>query len=340
MAELADSPVKPRRRSRKKAKSFSWTETREWLNVAVALGAFLVGIVSFWTTARISGLEDYLRSEIGRRNTELAELSQRTQRMQRLSDVQGDQLATFQMTGSKLTASLQEAQLKIQAKQDQMLLLSTEEMRTRGRIIDAEKALSELRLSNDSQSKLVDIFRRERAYQAVAFRMSDAFDIGEEETEMSGERSFQMLMANVREAAGARSDLAPYFREVIEGAPAMCRALRSYNASFDPLPPLPDMPPRPGERIDTDVGPAIQFKSRAEQRTYDRITWEWSQKFGEVNEVRSKGRELRRLASRYIAETARACLCKALEGPPHAQGKLCSPSLNPVPPELPDRRRS
>jgi hypothetical protein len=91
--------------------TFDWSETREWLNVLVAIGALLIGVVSFWTTARISGLEDYLRSEIGRRNIELNELSQRTQRMQGLSDLQSDQLAAIQTAGAQTAVTLQEAQL-------------------------------------------------------------------------------------------------------------------------------------------------------------------------------------------------------------------------------------
>ncbi|MCI1755570.1 MAG: hypothetical protein LKM31_07075 [Sphingobium sp.] len=241
--------------------TFDWSETREWLNVLVAIGALLIGVVSFWTTARISGLEDYLRSEIGRRNIELNELSQRTQRMQGLSDLQSDQLAAIQTAGAQTAVTLQEAQLKLQGKQDLILRLTFEETKARGRIMEAENALTKLRTANDEQAKLVDLFRRDRVYEAVMLRAIGYFDIPEDINEISGETGWQKLLVEIKAAAQTKSELAPYFQELASTAPIMCKGLQSYRASFEPRPRHPEMPDRPGKRIDTETGPAIQFAS-------------------------------------------------------------------------------
>lgn len=40
----------------------------EWINAASSLGMLFIGVATLWTTVRVSGLEDYFRSELALRN--------------------------------------------------------------------------------------------------------------------------------------------------------------------------------------------------------------------------------------------------------------------------------
>jgi len=47
----------------------------DWINAASSIAVIMLGIVTLWVTVRISGLEDYFRSEVARRNQEIVTTS-------------------------------------------------------------------------------------------------------------------------------------------------------------------------------------------------------------------------------------------------------------------------
>jgi len=95
---------------RRAGRDHYWSNIREWMNVVAAIGGLVVAVVALWATAQISGLENYLRSEIGRRNNELNSLSRKAESLEKTADERARRLSELQATTEALMASSVAAQ--------------------------------------------------------------------------------------------------------------------------------------------------------------------------------------------------------------------------------------
>jgi len=91
----------------------NWSELREWGNIGIAAAALLLSIVSFWVTLQVSSIEDYLRSEIGRRNFELNRLSDRASQLEEIAHKRETLLQELDAATVSALTSVSDAQLKI-----------------------------------------------------------------------------------------------------------------------------------------------------------------------------------------------------------------------------------
>lgn len=148
-------------------------ELREWLNAIIGISALLLAIVSFWTTARISGLEDYLRSEITRRNNDLDSLSKKSSNLEDIADLRQNQIDNLDLTANKLIATsistqnqLSKALSDLSGVEDEVLTSKLELLNTR----DSVKNLSnELKSKNLS----LEVLQLRLSYDIIALSFND-----------------------------------------------------------------------------------------------------------------------------------------------------------------------
>jgi len=105
-----DSPVEPQ-----KTNSLDRFDLPAWLSAAANFGTLLVGVVGVWTTIRVSGLEDYFRSELALRNEQIVQAEA--------------QLRTVQEEVAQASKSFNELEVRSQAlASDNSLLLSDRDL--------------------------------------------------------------------------------------------------------------------------------------------------------------------------------------------------------------------
>ncbi len=229
----AELPAKP--------KGIHWPEFREWINVAVAATALIVAIVSFWTTTRVSGIEDFLRSEIKRRNTELNSLDDRAARLQKLANDRSDNLLRLQISTETMTAAALESQRKL-------LQSSGELADVRTNIIDAQRKLSlaEAQANSErarylSQVDALDLVYRQEAYQELVSRAYMAAVFDEEEEERSPGKAIINMMDSVGPPKG-REQLQSYFLTVRDRINNICPMLAGWHYELLKIAPEPAAP--------------------------------------------------------------------------------------------------
>lgn len=138
-------------------------KTPEWITAISGIGMLLVGLASFWTTVRVSGLEDYFQSELAIRNQELVSASKQLNELQERAEVLN---ADIERTTAAVNAASQErSALSLEVgrlKQQGRTLL------TQNAALSAEStALQKAAALRDFSSRLV-LARFEFGYQEMA----------------------------------------------------------------------------------------------------------------------------------------------------------------------------
>lgn len=289
---------------------------REWMNVAAAVGALLVGIVSFWTTARISGLEDYLRSEIGRRNSELNSLADQSKRLQSISDNRSERLVELQASSDALSASFAGTQLRLQAAQVKLSELALQSLGAQQQVATAKAELSGLKTESKAQLSFIDLLNRQRTYQAASFRAITATYLADEADMQKpvGPRLYEAI-AKIMPSEND-NDLIPYYRELRTNSAFSCAALKAYAPTLPLVQEYPSLQESLGRRGQTSGGKgweeqAAEFRERLSAAS-------------KANDARGAKR-LSQL--RYAADFAQVCLCDALASTDHPSAKIC-PGVN------------
>ena len=113
-----------------------WAGPREWANLAVAAAALILGVVSFWTTAQVSSLEDYLRSEIARDNGELNRLADRSAALEQDATQSAERLRQLRDTADELLLSSLRSQQELET-------ANSEATSSRFRLFEADAMLEE-----------------------------------------------------------------------------------------------------------------------------------------------------------------------------------------------------
>jgi hypothetical protein len=277
-----------------------WTSIREWSNLAVGIGALLVAIVSVWTTAQISGLEDYFRSEISRRNSDLNGLADQGRRLNALADEREKRLADLQTTTEQVTASSLEAQGKLLATQQELSRLGFAVVNAKQSVATSEARLALLRTQSDHQSSSIDLYKRQRFFEQVHLRVLwRGYREDQHGAILDGEAAYKMITSW---AVGEFDpELAPYLDEFISNAKNTCEWIRSYR---------PGIP----EQLSFPPGPMpLGGAARAE----------WEKRWEAAGESQRRALDASEVARKYVLEATGSCMCRALATARHTAKEIC-----------------
>ena len=284
---------------------------REWLNVMAAVGALLVGLVSFWTTARISGLEDYLRSEIGRRNSELNALSERSERAMSLAERRSAALSDLQFSADKLTASFASTQSHLEEARGELT-----ELQIKG--IASQMKLSDLNLRALEQGNRIDLLNRRRVYQQVSL-FTTANLMLFPNTKKLGVEAFEMVVYS--SAPTDEPDLIPYYSEMRSAAALTCKSLRSYAPVIPAQQEYPARPSPPGEPVD---GSANLYSMTIQQKAdWEKSQEQWSAQWSQTSRANGAAGDYSSATKQYAAGAAGHCACLALATEKHPASIIC-----------------
>ncbi|MBB6123241.1 hypothetical protein [Sphingobium subterraneum] len=308
----------------RKKKRVNGQAVREWLNVIAAVGALLVGVVSFWTTARISGLEDYLRSEIGRRNTELNALSSRSERAQLLAERRAESLSRLQFSADELAGSFAATQARLEQAKDRLGDVQAQLGASQQRLSDLDKRSS-------LQAGQLDLLSRRRVLQDVSLRL--IFHLMSDESQsLLGQAAYTLITTS---AAGRdENDLIPYFDQLRHSATFTCGPLKSFAPDLLKQKPYPKSPEPPGRKVAGQ--PGVRMMTRTEQDEWGKAEDEHSRIYGEVSTFNTAAVTYNIDLRRYASESAQECVCLALATEVHPASSICPGLTHPTLPKRPD----
>ena len=296
-----------------------WTSIREWTNLAVAIGVLLVAIVSVWTTTQISGLEDYFRSEIARRNSDLNTLADQGRRLSGLADEREKQLADLQTTTEKVTASSMEAQGRLLATQQELSRLGIEVVSAKQTIAGSEARLSSLAAQSARQVSLIDLFRRQRFFERAYMRVVFAGIRFDQQKEPYDGETMYRLITNWTPGE-LDPELAVYLPEFRSNAMGTCEWIRSYKPTIAQRQSYPDAPTMPGKR--TADGDSVRMTQR-EYRDWIAARDDWNKRFGEVSAANDRSMKSAQVARENLNKAATSCICQALGTAQNSPGAIC-----------------
>lgn len=290
-----------------------WPELREWANFAVAATALIVSVVSLWMTAQISGLEDYLRSEIARRNTELNSLSDRTKEAEALAQVREGQLAQLDASISEVVASSLTAQSQLIDAQGTLSSIRADSQAAKGDLARTRVEQENLVTNLANREKTFELFGRRQAYQSYVINiMFSAFLFDSSEEDPSGASVLQRIMSQSPDR-GAEL-LAPYFEDVRDNFNRVCP---TYHTRVITL-------PQPTSRPDT---PTIRYLSNASQGEIDRMTREAQEQYSRDLKTHRESilanRNAFRDAAEILSDEAGDCVCRALSTAVVSAAQIC-----------------
>ena len=313
-----------------------WAGPREWANLAVAAAALILGVVSFWTTAQVSSLEDYLRSEIARDNGELNRLADRSAALEQDATQSAERLRQLRDTADELLLSSLRSQQELET-------ANSEATSSRFRLFEAdamleerEARLSQLAKQVEEQSDALDrieisrFFSSARYYRIFQEQREQDFD---STNGASGEETLMML-ANYRVGHDTGADRARILA-IRERAPKICSFLESYSPRFPELVPIPKRPKPNGEPRINEKGETVYYYTPRE--LYDRTVAinEWQPKFSAAWDANTKRRELINEARDYLNESASYCICRAIATERFPPEAICPGQINrPQEPDL------
>jgi len=278
-----------------------WTSIREWSNLAVAIGALLVAVVSVWTTTQISGLENYFRSEISRRNSDLNTLADQGRRLNALADEREKRLADLQTTTEQVTASGLAAQGKLLATQQELSRLGFDVVNARQSVATSEARLALLRAQSDEQSNSIDLYKRQRFFEQVHLRVLwGGYREDQHGAILDGEAAYKMITSWT--VGEFDPELAPYLPEFISNAKNTCEWIRSYKPT---IPEQLSFPPGPIPLNDT---------ARAA----------WDKRWAAASESQRRALDASEVARNYVLEATGSCMCRALATVKHSANEICA----------------
>ena len=280
-----------------------------------------MGVVSFWTTARISGLEDYLRSEIGRRNSELNALSARSERAQSFAEKRAEALANLQFSADELAASFASTQARLEQAKTALGDLQLQAVTSQGK-------LSELNNRASAQADRLDLLNRRRVYQEVSMGAVWRLMLNSSPQPL-GEAAYEFVVSS--SAPADENDLLPYYAELRTAAALTCRQIKSYSPAIPEQIKYPEHPTPPGERV---KGMQTVYKMTLQQKAdWEKAQKDWSQKWDEASKSNDAASHYGIAAQRYAADTVSQCACTALATERHPASAICPGLKSPKMPE-------
>ncbi|MDM7957612.1 hypothetical protein [Blastomonas sp.] len=299
----------------------NWTEVREWMNVMVAAAALLVAIVSIWTTMQISGLEDYFRSEITRRNSELNRQVEDSAIARKSAAEKEQRLLELDASTNRVIANYIEAQGRLQSAERDLSLIQRQSFATLQSLSQSRAEGIALRDETMKQQRRLDLFRRQRAYESGLIQVSFGTGNRFEGTYfISGEQALASI--NQISAPTGSSELFPYFAEIREKAPQLCAHLKGYSPIIPEVAPWPDPPQRYGRRVETSAGPVFEM-TKKEADLWNSEMVRWNKEFSRISDIRSDRLKFIGAVSEYLRNSAARCACVALATSEHAASDIC-----------------
>lgn len=309
-------------------KEKDWDAVRAWANLFVAGATLIVAIVSIWLTTQISGLEDYLRSEIALRNSELDTATTQAKALEIRIRKSTATLEDLRANSDKLIASSSIAQTRLAEAQLQSLALLTDRNRTLASLAQSKEQLSVIAEETEAQREILEQFRESSVLATVSgmlfrIRYTDLFaDDG------SGTRNFNGPSA-LKEISSVGLEItdpatAHYYEKIRETAPLICRRLENFSLEFPEPLPLPELEGLKGK----PTGDGRIRTTNNEIEAYNQRREDWGDEIGRVYSFNDAIREARMASSEYIGDALAHCACAALRG-----ASSCEPM--PRRPEIP-----
>ena len=286
-------------------------EIREWMVAGTGLAALLVAAVSFWTTARVSDLEDYLRSEISRRNNDLNILSAKTEQAERIAFARAERLDSLEAATDEIIAASLSAQGR---------LLGTEAdlTRVRNEVINAQQQLAAAREAGNSvtsdlarQTKMLDLFQRQQAYQTASMMVTLGTGFRRDETP-SGASALEVIY-RVEPDVGQTS-LTPYLQIVKDGITRVCPNLGAWR------PTLPERSVRPPQ-------PTIRYYEGTSRARIAELTREaqdrWSEQYRDFSQREDAYNKARLEKTQDLWKITSDCICSSLTTSDISRDEIC-----------------
>lgn len=277
-----------------------WSEWRDWANVAVSIAALLVSVVSIWFTVQISGIEDYFRSEITRRNSELDDASSQAQRLAERVERSAARLEDLRAIADRYSAASTEAQLSLMNSREQRL-------KSDAMLKGAAERLTGLETEIADREQELDEFRRDEVYQHAIVQLSLLRNEAALASEHLGDFALRE-MSNFG-ISNSNPEAAPLYEAVRTIGPRLCRHLGSFNPSFPADMEVPSLGPPPGRP--TNRGTYSMTQSQYEEWRAARASWE--ENFNAVWTYNSSIRDARATANEYVRDSVWHCACVALK---------------------------
>lgn len=300
-----------RRRTSWKFKKGSVAEVREWLVAMTGLAALIVAVVTFWTTARISGLEDYLRSEISRRNADLNTLSAQTATAERLANARAERLASLETATNEIIASSLAAQSRLVGAEADLARVRSDVGDAKQQLAAARSASEILKSNFGRQTKAFDLFQRQQAYQTASFQITTGTAIFHDGTP-DGAVALEYVQ-KMRPQAGQAS-LNPYLQIIKDNIGRVCPRLAEWKPT---LPERGSQPPRP--TISYVQGTSRQRIAELTREAQDRWSEQYSEFVRKENAYSKAGVD----QTQKLWEIAGDCVCSTLTTSEFTQDDVC-----------------
>ena len=286
-----------------------WSEVREWMIVVTSIAAVIVAVVSLWTTAQISGIEDYLHSEISRRNSELNRISARAELLEAMANARSERLSALQTTSDSMIASSLRVQRRLIEAQGNLGLVTRQ-------VSVAERALDQAKLrqislgaENARQVAAFDLFKRQKAIESATFRaiMFQLYD-----TEPSG----AAMVADIKSlrAPPGEEALQPYMARIGREITNVCPSLADWKAK---LPARGVPPPRPTISYMRGT-PATQIAILTKKAQDD-----WSKGYDAYLATERAFGDAQEKENKRLVSEATKCICQTLVDETHPARDIC-----------------
>lgn len=282
-------------------------ELREWINALVGVSALLLALVSFWTTARISGLEGYLRSELSRRNTDLDKLAERAAQIERLAIEREEQLAQLDGATREIVASSISAQALLSEAQARLSNVEAEVSTARYQLASTERALDSVASDFRGQTEAFDLFRRRQSFEYATLQLAvQSLSLFEQPT---GAKLVSEI-ANIPEPT-RQNEIKRYIGIIKEDFGKVCPDFMRR------IPSLPDRLKNPGLPLNR-----VLRDSRSPPETQTDLE-KWQKQYSEYLASDRAYTDARNNAISSLIEDAENCMCRTLSTDGYSPSQIC-----------------
>jgi hypothetical protein len=269
---------------------------------------------------QISGLEDYFRSEIGRRNGELNVLSSRAASLEQMANARAERLSQLQASTESVVASSLQAQQRIAQSEAQLSAVRSDTLAARIELAAARGEAATIRANFAAQASEFDLLKRQQAYQHASFVVT-AMAYGWWEDGEGGEvggagASILNAVRNLHTTAET-AGLGPYIQQIKTNFERVCPDLATWRMN---LPPAPSPPSQPTISYRRGTSPA-----RIAQLTRDAQN-RWSNDYAEYLRLSQAHNAALIGENHRLAVHASACVCSSLSDERFSQRDICPSS--------------
>ena len=291
-------------------------ELREWMNAATGIAALLLAVVSFWTTARISGLEDYLRSEISRRNSDLDTLAKRSGEVESLAAERERQLARLDAATNDIIAASLLAQSQLSKSQSDLAGVRSDVAAARSQASDALNARDRFRADLASQARDFELFQRQQAYQLASIQLSRmaSYELMKDKFEMIPSGTGTIAMVERLTAPQGQPEIERFYQVIRTGTSRACPSFDRIAVNLPAKPVKPGEPPSPVRVFSREDPAYVQYqKAYAEWSKADQLFFNQERAYSEA-----------RITEQFrLVSEARQCMCKAPTDEQYSAAKVC-----------------